>query len=82
METGLQKAIRLVGGGAELGRLLGVTKSAVSQWASVDHGVPLERCVDIERATNGAVTCEELRPDKVEFFQHFRGTSKPTAEAA
>lgn len=25
--------------------------------------VPAERCTDIERATAGAVTCEELRPD-------------------
>lgn len=27
------------------------------------HGVPAERCPAIERATNGQVRCEDLRPD-------------------
>ncbi len=35
----------------------------VSQWASGVKAVPAERCPEIERATGGAVTCEELRPD-------------------
>jgi DNA-binding transcriptional regulator YdaS (Cro superfamily) len=37
----------------------------VWQWAQPDgrRRVPVERCPAIERATAGAVTCEELRPD-------------------
>jgi DNA-binding transcriptional regulator YdaS (Cro superfamily) len=37
----------------------------VWQWAQPDgrRQVPAERCPSIERATDGAVTCEELRPD-------------------
>jgi DNA-binding transcriptional regulator YdaS (Cro superfamily) len=37
----------------------------VWQWAQADgrRQVPAERCADIERATNGAVPCESLRPD-------------------
>ena len=34
----------------------------VWQWANVRE-VPAERCSDVEKACDGAVTCEELRPD-------------------
>jgi DNA-binding transcriptional regulator YdaS (Cro superfamily) len=36
--------------------------------------VPAERCPQIERATDGAVTCEELRPDLAEHWAYLRGT--------
>ena len=42
---------------------LGVTPPVVSDWVTGKKGVPLERCVQIERATNGEVTRRELRPD-------------------
>jgi DNA-binding transcriptional regulator YdaS (Cro superfamily) len=35
----------------------------VWQWANGVRSVPDTRCPSIERATDGAVTCEELRPD-------------------
>ena len=35
-----------------------------------------EFCVDIERATNGLVTCEELRPDLTAQWQYLRNTKK------
>ena len=35
----------------------------VWQWANGVKAVPSERCGDIELASEGAVTCEELRPD-------------------
>lgn len=50
--------------------MLGVTRSAVTQWLTT--GVPAERCPVIERATNGAVTCEDLRPDV--DWGYLRGT--------
>lgn len=34
----------------------------VWQWAN-NRPVPADRCADIERASDGDVTCEELRPD-------------------
>jgi DNA-binding transcriptional regulator YdaS (Cro superfamily) len=40
-----------------------LTPVLVSQWKTGVRAVPAERCPDIEAATNGAVTCEELRPD-------------------
>lgn len=42
---------------------IGVPPPLVSQWRTNERRVPAERCPDIERATNGQVTCEELRPD-------------------
>lgn len=59
----ITQAASAVGGQAQLARLLGVTPPTVNQWISGTRQVPAERCPAIERATNGAVRCEELRPD-------------------
>lgn len=48
---------------SSLARTLGVPFILVSQWALGKRQVPAERCPSIEEATNGMVTCEELRPD-------------------
>jgi DNA-binding transcriptional regulator YdaS (Cro superfamily) len=39
-----------------------VTPQAVIKWKK-NKEVPIERCLAIERATNGAVTRKELRPN-------------------
>jgi len=54
-----QRAVRAVGGGAALGRLLGISQPAVSQWQI--KGIPPDRVLDIERVTG--VSRHELRPD-------------------
>lgn len=59
----VQRAAEIVGGQLELGRRIGVTKQNVSHWARGRRAVPAEHCPAIERATDGAVRCEELRPD-------------------
>lgn len=46
---------------SEIARQLGIKPQAVQQWFKTK--VPAERCPDIERISNGYVTCEELRPD-------------------
>ena len=46
-----------------MARALGVTPPTVHQWQTGRRPVPAERCPDIERATGGAVRCEDLRPD-------------------
>lgn len=45
-----------------LAALLGVSGSLVTQWANGNKGVSAERAVEIERATDGAVTRRDLRP--------------------
>lgn len=63
MSTAISTAATQVGGQAHLARLLGVAPPTVSQWASGIRPVPPERCVEIERVTNGLVTRRHLRPD-------------------
>jgi len=75
-KTPIREAGRAVGGLSALARLLGVAPPTVSQWASGVRPIPAERCPAIERATGGAVMCEELRPDV--DWQFIRGTpTKP-----
>jgi len=47
---------------AAIARTLGVSPVLVSQWRNLSRPVPAERCLAIERATNGAVTRRDLRP--------------------
>ena len=45
-----------------IAKKLSISRQSLSNWkASGD--VPIRHCVDIERATNGAVTRKDLRPD-------------------
>jgi len=61
--NGLTKAIEHFGTASALAGALGVKPSSVSQWRDGTRPLPLDRAMQIERATSGAVTCEELRPD-------------------
>ena len=46
---------------SEIARQLGVKPQEVQQWFK--RKTPISRCPEIERITDGKVTCEELRPD-------------------
>lgn len=41
---------------------IGITPVLISQWANELRPVPPERCVEIERATDGHVSRKDLRP--------------------
>lgn len=56
-------ATDLLGGARILAQAVGVTPSMVSQWSVGHRPVAAEKCVLIERATQGAHTVEALRPD-------------------
>jgi DNA-binding transcriptional regulator YdaS (Cro superfamily) len=58
----IDAAAKIVGSQAQLAALLGITRGAVNAWKHAAGGVPIERCVDIERATAGKVGRRELRP--------------------
>jgi DNA-binding transcriptional regulator YdaS (Cro superfamily) len=51
------------GSAADIARAVGVHPVMVSQWASGQKAVPLERCPGIEAATQRAVMRWDLRPD-------------------
>jgi DNA-binding transcriptional regulator YdaS (Cro superfamily) len=59
----IKRACDEVGGRNALARLIGVSPSYVSQLIAGDRPIPVERCPEIERATSGAVTRRDLRPD-------------------
>lgn len=71
------KAAKVVGGQAALARSLDISPSMVNQWVTGARQVPAERCPTIERATDGAVRCEDLRPDV--DWSVLRGTSPTPA---
>ena len=45
-----------------LAAALGIRSASISGWRERGK-VPAERCLAVERATKGAVTCHDLRPD-------------------
>lgn len=57
----VSEATKIVGSRAKLARQLGVSGEAVRKWEI--NRPPAERCRAIERATQGAVTVHDLRPD-------------------
>jgi len=68
----LLKAFELLGSQAELARRLNATRPQVNEWTKRQRPVPLARCQQIEDATDGRVTCEQLRPD-VEWLRDVDG---------
>lgn len=71
----IDQAAAICGGKAKLARAIGVTPAMVHQMISGLRPVSAERCIDIERATEGAVTCEDLRPDLADRWAYLRGTA-------
>ena len=61
--AGLEKAISLLGSQAALAKTIGVKRQAVNAWLNKRTLVPVKHCPAIEKATQGSVTCELLRPD-------------------
>ena len=83
----LDQCLKSTGAGSAiaLSRRLGIAPPLLSQWRTGARKVPAERCIDIERATGGAVTCEELRPDLADRWSYLRGTTthdSPTHQEA
>ncbi|MBK8117579.1 MAG: helix-turn-helix domain-containing protein [Candidatus Accumulibacter sp.] len=58
----LTRAIEISGGPAALARSIGRSVQTVCNW-TLRGNVPAAHCPSIERATKGAVRCEDLRPD-------------------
>ena len=59
----IKAAAEEVGGQTALAAAIGVRQPTVSEWARGERPVPIERCVDIERATEGKVRRWDLRPN-------------------
>ena len=62
-QTAIERAVAILGGRTETKEAIGVSQPTVSNWLRGVHGVAAAHAIRIERATNGAVTRYELRPD-------------------
>lgn len=81
--TPVERAIAALGSATALAQRLGVSSAAVGQWKNGERRVPAERCPEIERATAGAVRCEDLRPDVAwDVLRMQAGESAATEKAA
>ena len=69
------KAISIVGSLTALSELVGQSPQVVANWRV--RQVPAEHCPAIEKATNGAVRCEDLRDDV--DWAYLRGTKRKVA---
>lgn len=58
----LQQAISQTGGQSKLAKAIGVAPQVVNNWLARKN-VPADHCPAIEKATGGAIRCEDLRPD-------------------
>lgn len=62
------------GAQTRLAKFVGVQPQLMHQWVNGKRPIPATRCPSIEKATNGIVRCEDLRPDVDWSF--IRGTTK------
>lgn len=74
------------GAQARLAKALEIPAPLLSAWASENpdthRQVPAERCPLIERATDGVVRCEDLRPDVAWDVLRLQAGVEPTPEPA
>jgi len=75
----LIKAITIAGGPSPFAKYLKISSQVVNAWLNLlEKGVPVKRCPEIEKMTNGQVTCKQLRPDF--FITEERISDLPTEE--
>lgn len=61
--NGIKKAVELLGSQVALAQALNISPQFVYQLTTGARPVPARLCRPIELATEGQVTCNELRPD-------------------
>lgn len=59
----IRRAFSVMGGPSEASRKLGINNPAVLYQWRIHGRVPIKYAIEIEVLTNGAVRCEDLRPD-------------------
>jgi len=60
---GIEKAASMFKSQRDFAKNIGVSTAAINKWLSGDVIPKAERAMQIEKATNGAVTRAEIRPD-------------------
>lgn len=78
MSSALKNYCLPIGRKVSLALALKVSPQVISNW--IRRGVPAEHCPAIEKATAGAVRCEDLRPDV--DWAYLRTPAESVEEAA
>lgn len=65
-----------------LASALKVSQPTVSDWSNGKKPIPLDHCPDIQLFTGGACTCEELRPDRADYFAKVKALAANDAHGA
>lgn len=61
--TYIRNAVEQLGGAQKLAERIHVPVQSVYFWLSGSRRIPADYCPAIERETNHAIRCEQLRPD-------------------
>jgi DNA-binding transcriptional regulator YdaS (Cro superfamily) len=59
----LAEFVKHRGAQTDLARAIGCPSQLIWQWARGVRPIPEDRCPSLEKATLGAVRCEDMRPD-------------------
>lgn len=80
----IREAVRIAGGLGKLAEAIGIEKGkyqTIQQWV-LSGSVPPKYCPEIEKATGGAVRCEDLRTDVDWSYLRSTGPVATNIEAA
>ena len=78
--TKLEQEIQILGGAVRLAEAIGVGQSAISNLVSRGGTPTPANCLAIERATDGAITRKDLRPD--DFWLIWPDLAEPKRQKA
>lgn len=81
-QQAIHQACERLGSQAGLAKAIDVAPAIVHQWRSGARPVPVQHCLAIERATSGAVTRRDLRPDDWHLIWPELGTPNEAKESA
>lgn len=75
----IRSACDIIGSQTRVAAMLGITVGAVNQWCTGRKDVPLDKAIQIEGATKGAITVEQLKPE-ISLTHVRNGLEKPAIQ--
>ncbi len=81
MSDAIKRAVELAGGAAKVAALFNISRISVYEWVHKGR-IPAERCPALERANDGQVRCEDMRPDVDWSFLRANPEEKQKSQAA
>ena len=77
----IKLACDMVGSQTRVAAMLGITLGAVNQWCTGRKDVPLDKAIQLEEATRGAIKVEQLCPEiNLSFLRNGESTATKAVE--